>query len=130
MFDYEEYRLVGDLLAQIEKESYQRSAISRYYYSLFNPVRNYLIFVLNEFDFIRGTDFDKRICNRLMQSNDDTEKALGLILDELRQLRNDADYNWNLNSEYFEECLNDVKSNIDMGFDYLNALRSSPPLKL
>ncbi|WP_407411108.1 hypothetical protein [Methanobrevibacter sp.] len=130
MFDYEEYKLVGDLLAQIEMECYQRSAISRYYYALFNPVRSYLIFVLNEFDFIRGADFHKRICNRLMQSNDDTEKALGLILDELRQLRNDADYNWNLNSSYFEESLKDVKSNIELGFDYLNALRNSPPLEL
>ena len=130
MFDYGEYRFVGDLLAQIERESYQRSAISRYYYALFNPVRYYLIFVLNEFDFIKGADFHKRICNRLMQSNDNTEKALGLILDELRQLRNDADYNWDLSSSYFEECLNDVKSNLDLGFDYLNALRNSPPLGL
>lgn len=130
MFDYEEYKLVGEYLVQNPKEAYIRSAISRYYYSLFNPVRIYLILILHEFDLTKGRDFHKRICDRLIESNNDTEKALGLILDELRQLRNDADYNWNLGYAHFNERLDDVETNLEDGFDYLNALKASPPFKL
>lgn len=130
MFNFSEYKSVGDYLIKIDEESYLRSGISRYYYSLFNPVRFYLFFVLQEFDLIRGKDSHKRICDRLIESNDDTENALGLILDELRQLRNDADYNWNLNYDYFFQRLNDVVSNLEAGFDYLNALKTSPPFEL
>ncbi|MBQ2654203.1 MAG: hypothetical protein IJF83_11650 [Methanobrevibacter sp.] len=130
MFDYEEYKSVGEYLVQNGKEAFIRSAISRYYYSLFNPVRIYLILILHEFDLIKGRDFHKRICDRLIESNNDTENALGLILDELRQLRNDADYNWNLSYDHFNERLNDVESNLEDGFDYLNSLKTSPPFKL
>ena len=77
-----------------------------------------------------GGDFHKRICNRLINSDDNTEMELGLILDELRQLRNDADYNGVLDYFYFDEKLADVKANLQIAFQQLTALRSSPPFKL
>lgn len=130
MFDFSNFEQVGDYLVQVEEEAFKRSAISRYYYSLFDPVRLYLIFVLNEYEFRHGNDFHKRICQRLITSEDNTEAELGLILDELRQLRNDADYNLDLDSDYFKEKLSDVKANLKIGFEQLNSLKTSPPYKL
>ena len=86
--------------------------------------------ILHEREFIRGRDSHRRICLRLIKSHDSTEKALGLKLEELRQLRNDADYNWDLNREYFRQQINDVKVNTRTAHEYLNALMSSPPFKL
>ena len=94
MFDFRRLRDVADYLAQMEGEEYDRSAISRYYYSLFGCVRLYLILILGETDFEYGKDIHKRICNRLINSNDPTEHSLGKSLDKLRQLRNMADYDW------------------------------------
>ena len=130
MFDFSNFEEVGDYLVKIDGEAFKRSAISRYYYSLFDPVRLYLIFVLDEYEFRYGKDFHKRICKRLIDSQDDTEAELGLILDELRQLISDADYNRDLGNDYFNEKLSDVKSSLKLGFEQLNALKVSPPYRL
>ena len=130
MFDFSNFERVGDFLVKIDDEAFKRSAISRYYYSLFDPVRLYLISVLNEGEFNYGGDFHRRISNRLISSDDNTEMALGLILEELRQLRNDADYNGSLDCSYFDEKLVDVKANLNIDFQQLNALKTSPPYRL
>ena len=54
MFDFSNFERVADFLVKIDDEAFKRSAISRYYYSLFDPVRLYLIFVLNEGEFNHG----------------------------------------------------------------------------
>ena len=128
MFDFRKVRDVADYLALMDGEEYNRSAISRYYYSLFGCARLYLIIVLGETNFLRGNDIHIRICNRLMDYNDPTEHSLGITLDNLRQLRNLADYDWNVDdSDFFERKLNLVQKESKMGLQQLDALRNSPP---
>lgn len=130
MFNFKQFCDVANHMHDMGEESYDRSAISRYYYSIFCCVRMYLVLVLNEFEFASGRDVHSRICNRLIESDDDTEKALGLKLEELRQLRNDADYNWDRGSGYFHEHALDVKRNTRLVHQYLNVLKNAPPYKI
>ena len=130
MFDFSEYHDVGDYLALIKKEANIRSGISRYYYSGFGIARMYLIYDMNEYEFINRNDIHQRVCKRLMDSDDDTEASVGEKLDDLRQLRNEADYDWNLDWNYFLKKLSTVqKDSLDI-INQINTLKKSPPFKI
>lgn len=131
MFDFRKVKDVADYLALKDGEEYDRSAISRYYYTLFGSARIYLILVLGELDFVKGRNVHRRICDRLICSSDPTEHSLGITLDKLRQIRNFADYDWETKDfSYFEEKLDFVKKESRIGLEQIEALRNSPPLKL
>ena len=131
MYDFGKVRDVADYLAKMDGEEYNRSAISRYYYSLFGSVRLYLILVLDETNFAKGKNVHGRVCDRLTGSNDSTEKSLGKILDKLRGLRNLADYDWyQEDSLFFEENVHIACEVSRKGLEQLESLKKSPPFKL
>lgn len=131
MFDFRKVRDVADYLDLMEGEEYDRSAISRYYYSLFGCTRLYLVLIMQETEFLYGKDVHRRICDRLKQSDNPTENALGRILDDLRDIRNYADYDWDeVDSSFFKKRLNFVKKESKMGLDQINALKNAPPYRV
>lgn len=112
-------------------EEFNRSAISRYYYSIFCCARLYLILVLGENTFIDGNDIHKRVSSRLSESNDLTESSVGHILDRLRQLRNLADYDWyEKDSTFFKQNVKFAQKESKVGLQQVEALRKSPPFEL
>lgn len=131
MFDFRKVIDVADYLAQKDGEEYHRSAISRYYYSLFGCTRLYLIFIMHETEFVYASDIHRRICDRLKNSLDATENALGRILDDLRQIRNVADYDWEeYDYLFFKNRLTFVQKESSLAFDNIDALKKSPPYKV
>lgn len=131
MFDFAKVSIVADHLALMDGEEFNRSAISRYYYSLFGSLRLYLILVLGETSFAWGSDVHRRICDRLKYSDDPTEHSLGKTLDKLRQLRNLSDYDWeNTDSEFFQNRLTFVQKESQIGLQQVDALKKSPPFNL
>lgn len=96
-FDWKEFQEVGDNLKKTSSEAYQRSAVSRYYYSCYTPVKEYFETVIH----VIGTDENshKAIIEGLCESNDAKENELGDALSNLRRYRNNADYHndfkWN-----------------------------------
>lgn len=89
-FDWKEFQEVGDNLKKTPCESYQRSAVGRYYYSCYTPVKEYFETVIR----VIGSDENshKAIIEGLCESNEDKEKDLGGALSNLRRYRNNADY--------------------------------------
>ncbi len=131
MFDFRKVCDVADYLSAMDGEEFTRSAISRYYYSIFCCARLYLILVMGENTFVRSEDIHKKVCNRLIASDDLTESSIGFKLDRLRYLRNLADYDWQEKDSYFfADKLDLVSSEAKMGLVQIEALRNSPPLKL
>lgn len=131
MFDFRKVCDVADYLSAMDGEEFTRSAISRYYYSIFCCVRLYLILVMGENTFVRSEDIHKKVCNRLIAFDDLTESFIGFKLDRLRYLRNLADYDWQEKDSYFfADKLDLVSSEAKMGLVQIEALRNSPPLKL
>lgn len=101
MFDFSKFIDVGNSLSNIDNEEYARSAIGRYYYSVFGCARVYLIFIMGENDFRGYGNIHSKLCDRLRQSDDDTESTVGMTLEKLRQLRNLAVYDWDDGNQYF-----------------------------
>lgn len=131
MFDFLKLRNVANLLAKQGGEEFDRSAISRYYYSLFGCARLYLILVMGETSFLKTKSIHTKVCMRLKDSDDSTEKELGKILYDLRQLRNIADYEWDkYDSSFFEKRLDFVSKESKVGIQHVNALKKSPPYRL
>ena len=60
MFDFAKVFDVAVFLNQIEAEEYDRSAISRYYYSVFGCARLYLILIMSEFEFCSRQNIHKK----------------------------------------------------------------------
>ena len=85
---------------------------------------------MNETEFINGFNIHKRICDRLINSCDDTEASIGEKLIQLKELRNNADYDWRLGLDYFNENLNNVQRDSKIILEQIEALRNSPPLEL
>ncbi len=128
MFDFRKVWQVANHLARENGEEYNRSAISRYYYSLFCCARLYLLLIMHEYEFGYGKNVHNRVCNRLKNSNDFTEHSLGKRLEKLRELRNFADYDWNIkDSEFFRKNLNFAKNESKRGLEQIDALKRSPP---
>ena len=131
MFDFSKFNDVGDYLSKIDSEENNRSAISRYYYSVFGSVRMYLVLIMQEFEFTNNHDVHSRICDRMIDSKDNTESEIGEILDDLREIRNYADYDWeNYDSIYFEKILIKARKNSKSAIEQLNALENYPPYKI
>lgn len=130
MFDFSKFSDVGDYLSLKNCEENNRSAISRYYYSVFGSVRMYLVLFLNEFEFIDNFRVHSRICDRMGNSDDNTESEIGEILDDLREIRNYADYEWDkFDEDYFKKNLVKVRNNSKLALDEVESLKKSPPFK-
>ena len=130
MFDFARFFDVAENLVRKNDEAHIRSGISRYYYSGFGLVRKYLIDEMNETEFRSGFKIHKRIIDRLIFSQDDTEVSIGEKLSDLKELRNDADYDWNLDLNHFEQHLEDVKIKSNEVIEQVEALKKSPPYRL
>lgn len=76
MFDFSKFSDVGDYLSLKNCEENNKSAISRYYYSVFGSVRMYRVLFLNEFEFIDNFKVHSRICDRMSNSDDNTESEI------------------------------------------------------
>lgn len=89
-FDWKEFHEVGDHLKQYPQEAYQRSAVGRYYYSCYAPVKKYFEAVFG----VIGPNENphKIIIEDLQKSNDEKENELGGYMSDLRGYRNNADY--------------------------------------
>ena len=91
IFNFEKLYDVGNHLKDFSKdEEYQRSSISRYYYSVFHPVRDYY-----EKSFRRILSQDNihsSLINGLENSPFKEEQKLGNDIRKLRNNRNYADY--------------------------------------
>ena len=131
MFDFSDFFEVGLLLSQVDDDAYIRSAIGRYYYAVFGCVRRYLVEIMHEFEFKEEHDIHSRIRKRLLNSSDNTEHYIGELLDDLRKLRNDADYEWQLEDErYFIKNHLKAADNSKIALEQVVLLRNSPPFEL
>lgn len=131
MFDFTKVYDVAVFLNQVEAEEYYRSAISRYYYSVFGCARVYLILIMGESKFRSHKNVHQKVCDRLKDSDNPTEGALGRILVELRNLRNFADYDWDeKDSDFFQKWINYAKKESKTAIQQVEALKKSPPFKL
>ena len=90
VFDWKEFHDVGDHLKKYPQEAYQRSAVGRYYYSCYAPVRKYFEAV---FRVIRSDENPHQtIIEELQKANDEKDNELGRYMSNLRSYRNNADY--------------------------------------
>lgn len=127
MFDFSDYYEVAEDLIKLDGEANIRSGISRYYYSGFGSARTYLVEVMGEVKFRNGHEIHKQVCERLINSKDNTEASIGEKLDDLKKIRNNADYDWNLDMDYFLNQLSIVQSYSSEIIEQINSLKSSPP---
>ena len=75
--------------------------------------------------------FIKKVSDRLKNSNNPTENALGEILEELRDLRNLADYDWNnVDVDFYKKRVNFAQKESKTALQQVEALKKSPPFKL
>ena len=91
VFDWKEFYNVGNHLKNYSKEeAYQRSAICRYYYSCFGPVKTYYEQSFRKT--LSSIDAHTSLIKALKESPFIEEQRLGRKLDGLRKNRNFADY--------------------------------------
>ena len=129
MFDFSKFSKVGDILSTYTEESFIRSAIGRYYYSIFCSARQYLVETKNKQYFLKRKNIHKEVCAELLKSNDLTENEIGVILEQLREIRNQADYDWlTRDYEYYEKSLIQAQNESEKALESLEALKKSPPL--
>lgn len=125
---WEKFFTLAEELSKTNEEEYLRSAISRYYYSLFNLCRFYLVNVMNEYEFDSKNNIHTKIIKRMINSNDYNEFEIGKNLKYLRNRRNNADYDLKF------KCTNENISNIsditNNSIDIINSLILNPPFKL
>ena len=121
-FDFKKYYDVGTHLKNHSNdEEYQRSSISRYYYSVFHPLKDYY-----EKSFRRvlsSQDSHKKLIEELENSLFKEEKILGEKMRNLRNNRNYADYNKN---ELRKIKVKDSKDKADEILSQLNYLIKHP----
>lgn len=125
MFDWLEFKKVGDVLSQNSDEAYVRSAITRYYYAVFSAMREYLIMVKKQYQFLSRYKVHRRVWEFLIISENDNEREIGEFLAKVRNVRNSADYDNENDYEYFVEELKNISVEIDRIVDSINYLRSN-----
>ena len=89
-FNWKNFQDVGDYLKRNPNEAYQRSAVGRYYYSCYVPVKEYFETVIRAIS--HDENSHQAIIEGLCKSNNEKENDLGDYLSKLRRYRNNADY--------------------------------------
>jgi len=92
-FDWKDYVYFAEELLNREEESCLRSSISRAYYGVFCVIRNKKGY--KNYGLKPGENIHWIVINACKNSGDRNEQNIGRILDKLRKLRNDADYDDN-----------------------------------
>lgn len=102
--------------------------MGRYYYSIFGSTRDYLVNVINKYEFDSKKDIHKKVYDELMNSHNSNEIHLAECLKFLREIRNNADYDKSdKNEEYFKKNSQKVIKATNDAFDSLNVLINNPP---
>ena len=116
-FNFEKLYLVGNHLKSHSKaEEYQRSAITRYYYSIFHPVKEYYEKSFRKI--LSSQNSHGTLITELENSPFEEEQKLGEMMRILRNNRNRADYskktiNKNL-AKNSKKKTDDTKSQLNM----------------
>lgn len=126
MFDWLDFKKVGDMLSQNPDEAYVRSAITRYYYAVFSAIREYLIIVKKQYQFLTRYKVHQRVWEFLIISENYNEREIGEFLAKVRNVRNSADYDKENDYEYFVEELKNISVEIERIVDSISYLRSNP----
>lgn len=129
MFNWLNYIFLAKVLIERNDEASLRSAISRLYYGFFGIVRRYLINVKNKY-YLRQVNpgVHSMVYDELKFSKDPTEKQIAEILNKLRLVRNNADYDWEdeYNLKFFMDFLNENKTKLEIAFDAVKYLKNHP----
>ena len=115
------YDVANHLKKYSKKEEYQRSSISRYYYSVFHPVKDYY-----EESFRRilpSENAHSVLISELEKSPFEEEQELGNYMRDLRIFRNHADYN---KKKLKKNEINESKDNTDKIIIQLDYLKKHP----
>ena len=126
IFDWLDFKEVGDELSKNENEAFIRSAITRYYYAIFSAVREYLIYFKHQYQFINNWKIHERVWKFLLSSNDNNENEVGEFLSNLRHVRNSADYDKEHDYDYFVDKLIEVHNEIGDVVNSIRYLRKNP----
>ncbi len=127
MFDWIEFKEIGDELLSTPRESYLRSSIDRYYYAIFCSAREYLITDKNEKEFKSKKDIHKKVCKRMLYSKNNNEIDIGMSLQFLRKMRNHADYdNDKEYYDYFQNNMSKIIEKTENAKESLTYLRRCP----
>jgi hypothetical protein len=77
-----------------------------------------------------GHNIHRRTCDRLSGSHEDTEAFIGEKLSDLKELRNEADYDWRLDFNHFKESISSVQRDTKLILEQIDSLKTSPPFEL
>lgn len=122
IFDWKDFYTVGNHLNHYSKEeSYQRSAIGRYYYSCFGSVKKYYEKSFRKI--LSSKDTHITLIKNLKNSPFTEEQSLGSKLSDLRKNRNFADYN---QKELRKNFVSDSKKDAEEIFKMLDKLHNNP----
>lgn len=121
-FNWKKFYNVGNHLNDhSNEEEYQRFAIGRYYYSCYEPVKNYYE---NSFrKTLPSNDSHATLINILKSSPFIEEQKLGIKLDNLRKNRNFADY---MDKKLNKNMVFDSKIHAEEIFSMLEELYKNP----
>lgn len=93
MFDWIKFVILAYVLIDCGNEESVRSGISRLYYGFFGISRRYLINVKHKYKLANnGVSVHYDVYKELRDSKDGTEREVAEILNNLRSIRNKADY--------------------------------------
>lgn len=122
MFDWKKFVVLAYLLIENGNEESIRSGISRLYYGFFGISRRYLINVKNK-EYLRSKsgDIHFNVYTELLNSNDLTENEIAFILNKLRLIRNNADYDdcSRYGKEFFDNFLEANEKELVIAFEAL-----------
>ncbi len=128
IFDWLEFKDVGDELSLNATESYVRGAITMYYYAIFSAIREYLVKIKKQYQFLNHKDIHRRVWEYLVSTNDYNENEVGEFLSNTRSVRNLANYDKEHDYDYFIDKLDEIRGDIENIVNSIIFLRDNPSL--
>lgn len=125
IFDWLEFKEVGDELSRNTEEAFIRSAIARYYYAIFSAIREYLIYIKHQYQFLSNKYVHRRVWKFLIRSKNSNEREIGELLGKWRPVRNAADYDKKHDYSYFSEELANIHNEIENAVNSVIYLRNN-----
>lgn len=127
MFDWMKFVILASILLKSDEEEYIRAGISRYYYGIFGIIRRYLINVKHNYYLNhKSGEVHYEILEELRLSDDITEKEISKFFNKLRKVRNQADYDDNLDIDHFKKFLKNNENNFEVIVNAIEYFKNHP----